>query len=150
MKKVLLSIAASAIVLCATGAGLYVWNEAPVVPALSSADAGSNSRPYVIKLHAQWCPKCLMTKGAWSDLQARYAGRVNFLVFDYTNQRTTDASEVDARRIGLGEFFENAGGTGSVIVLDGRTKEVVSRISGVQDVEAYAAAVDAALARAGA
>jgi thiol-disulfide isomerase/thioredoxin len=148
--RVLCSIAAAAVVLVVAGAGLYVWNEAPVVPAISAAGDARDGRPYVIKLHAQWCPKCLMTKGAWSELQARYDGRVNFLVFDYTTQRTTDASEVDARRVGLGEFFENAGGTGSVVVLDGRTREVVSWISGVHDLAEYAAAVDAALGRAGA
>jgi len=150
MKRILLLTAALAIVLSTAGAGLYVWNRAPVVPAISAADAAGDRRPYVIKLHAQWCPKCLMTKGAWSDLQERYAGRVNFLVFDFTSQRTTDASGIDARRVGLGEFFENAGGTGSVVVLDGRTLEVVSWISGVHDVDDYAAAVDAALRRAGA
>jgi thiol-disulfide isomerase/thioredoxin len=149
MKRILFSIALGALTLLTAGAGLYSWNQAPVVPAIPSAEAAGNGRPYVIKLHAQWCPKCMMTKGAWSDLQARYAGRVNFLVFDYTSQRTTDASGIDARRVGLGAFFENAGGTGSVVVLDGATKEVVSWISGVHDVSAYAAAVDAALGRAG-
>jgi thiol-disulfide isomerase/thioredoxin len=150
MKKIVFAIAATAVVLAAAAGGLYAWNRAPVVPPISASDVARTDRPIVIKLHAQWCPKCLMTKGAWSQLQERYEGRVNFVVFDYTNQRTTDASEVEARRVGLGDFFKDAGGTGSVIILDGRTRAVRAWISGVHGVAEYTTAIDAALRQSGA
>ena len=145
MKKALFLALALCLLLTAGGAGLYAWNRAPAVPPVSAVPDG---RPYVIKLHAQWCPKCLMTKGAWSQLQDAYMNRVNFLVFDFTDQGTTDASGVEARRVGLGEFFETAGGTGSVIVLDGRTREVRAWISGVHGFAEYAAAIDETLRKA--
>jgi hypothetical protein len=33
------------------------------------ADIESSSRPYVIKVHARWCPVCMMTKGVWNRVQ---------------------------------------------------------------------------------
>jgi thiol-disulfide isomerase/thioredoxin len=149
VKRALIVGAAVLAVLGMLAAGLYAWNTAPKVASIPAAEQDREGRPYVIKLHAQWCPKCLMTKGAWSELQAKYTGRVHFLVFDFTNQATTDASGLAAHRVGLGDFFENTGGTGSVIVLDGRTREVHAWLSGVHDVAEYSEAIDAALRKSG-
>src|SRR5688572_32600851 len=116
MKRALIAAVVITGVLAVAVAGLYAWNTVPPATSIPSVEHERGGKPYVVKLHAQWCPKCLMTKGAWAELQEKYAGRAHFLVFDFTNQRTTDASGVEANRLGLGEFFENAGGTGSVIV----------------------------------
>src|SRR5207247_16295 len=110
---------------------LYLRNAPPSVTAISTAEATNPSRPFVVKLHAQWCPICMVTKGVWSQIDAAYSGRVNFVVFDFTNQATTDASRVEARRLGLERFFDdNVGWTGTIAVLDGHTKEVAAMIHG--------------------
>jgi hypothetical protein len=31
------------------------------------------TKPYVVKLHAQWCPVCMMTKGVWSRVETSYS-----------------------------------------------------------------------------
>jgi hypothetical protein len=130
----------------AAGSVLYLRNATPVVPAITFVEAANPTKPYVVKLHAQWCPVCMLTKGVWSRVEATYSMRANLVVFDFTNQETTDASRAEAGRLGLGKVFdENAGWTGTILVLDGRTKDVTASIHGGRDITEYNAAIDAAL-----
>jgi hypothetical protein len=142
MRRVLFSVAA----LFAVGYALYAGNSAPAVAPVSAADAASGAKPYVVKLHAQWCPYCLVTKGVWSEIEQTYSSRVHLVVLDFTNAGNTEASRVEAARLGLEKFYdEYAGATGTIVVLDGRTKEVTAEITGSRDFAEYRAAIDAAL-----
>jgi hypothetical protein len=146
IRKVLLAAAALIAVLVVFGFVMYVMNPAPGVPAVSAADAANPEKPYVVKIHAQWCAVCMVTKGVWSEIENAYSGRVNLLVLDVTNQATTDASRAEAKRLGLEQFFdEYSGGTGTILVLDGRTRLVTASISGSRDFAEYRAAIDATL-----
>jgi thiol-disulfide isomerase/thioredoxin len=137
-------------VLVGAGALLYARNTTPVVPSIATADAALAGSPWVVELHAQWCPVCMLTKGMWSEIEQSYAGRVRLAVFDFTNDATTAASRAEADRLGLGDVFEEAGfATGPILVLDGRTKDVVAWINGSRDFADYRAAIDSALAAAG-
>ena len=146
IKKILLTVASMAVAVIAVGGVLYLRNTAPVVPAISSADAANPSKPYVVKLHAQWCPICMLTTGVWSQIETTYAGQANFVVLDFTNDATTSASKAEATRLGLGKFFdENVGATGSISVLDGRTGREMASVQGVRGFDAYRAAIDEGL-----
>lgn len=146
IKKTLLVVALLTVVLVAFACVMYVRNRTPTVPAISSAEAANPSKPYVVKLHAQWCPVCMLTKAVWTQIEATYSMRVNLVVLDFTNQATADASRAEAKRLGLEQFFdENAGSTGTIVVLDGRTKEVTASIHGGRDFAEYRAAIDATL-----
>lgn len=135
--------------LAATGAILYLRNATPVVPTIASADAAAAGAPWVVKLHAQWCPVCMLTKGMWSEIEKNYDGRVRLAVFDFTDETTTAATHAEAQRLGLGAVLEEAGfATGPILVLDGRTKEIVAWINGSRDFAEYRAAIDTALAAA--
>jgi thiol-disulfide isomerase/thioredoxin len=149
MRKVLAFTLAVAVVLIAAGSFLYARNATPVVPAIATADAAAAGSPWVVKLHAQWCPVCMLTNGMWSEIERHYAGRVRLAVFDFTDKATTAASRAEAERLGLGGVFEEAGfATGPILVLDGRTKGIVAWINGSRDFGEYRAAIDAALAAA--
>jgi thiol-disulfide isomerase/thioredoxin len=125
---------------------LYAANRAPVVAPLSDDDVRASDQPFVVKLHAQWCPACMVTKDVWTRLHETYAGRARLVVFDFTNDETTATAAVEARRLGLERMFdEYSGATGFVVVLDGRTREVTSEVGG-RDFEAYRAAIDTAIA----
>jgi hypothetical protein len=90
----------------------------------------------------------MMTKGVWSQIEAAYSDRVNLLVLDFTNQSTTAASRAEARRLGLEKVFdEYFGGTGTIVVLNGR-REVSASINGSRDFAEYRAAIDANLMKA--
>jgi hypothetical protein len=147
MKKILLGMAVVVVALAGTGVILYAWNSAPALPPISAADA-SAGKPYVVKLHARWCPVCLVTKDVWSEIESAYAGRANLLVLDITNDRNAEASRAEARRLGLEAFFdESYGATGVIAVLDGRTRELTAWLDGNRDAAEYRAAIDAALTR---
>jgi thiol-disulfide isomerase/thioredoxin len=144
LKRLVLGVIALAAVLAATGVILYQSNAAPVTPALSAAEIALRDKPVVVKMHAKWCPKCMLQKGVWSEVEDAYAGRVHLVVLDFTDDDTTRAAERDARRLGLDAFFEEyAGATGFVVVLN-RNREVSSEVGG-RDFAPYRAAIDAAL-----
>lgn len=147
VKKILLGTTVLVTALIATGATLYVNNTAPAVPPVSPVEAAKTGRPYVVKLHAQWCPVCMITKDVWTQIEKAYAQRVNLVVLDFTTGANAEASRAEATRLGLTKFFDEYGGaTGSIVVLDGRTREVTASISGSRDFADYRAAIDAALA----
>jgi hypothetical protein len=146
IKKALLVVTFLAVAMVAVASVMYVRNAPPVVPALSDVDAANPSRPYVVKLHAQWCPICMLTKSVWSQIEVAYSARANFVVFDFTNQATTERSRAEAKRLGLEKFFDdNAGVTGTIAVLDGRTKEEAASIHGIRGFDEYRSAIDASL-----
>jgi hypothetical protein len=125
-------------------AWLLVTNPAPVVP--DSGDVPP-AAPVVVKLHARWCAICMATKGAWTEVQQAYAGRVRFVVFDFTSDTTTEVSRGQAARLGLEAVFnEYVGETGTVLVLDGTTRDVRHSLHGHRDSAQYRAAIDAVLA----
>jgi hypothetical protein len=145
-KKLLVVTGSIILALAAIVGAAYVTNAPPPVPTITAAEAADSTRPYVVKLHAQWCPICRVSKGVWSQIEQTYAGRVNLLVLDFTSDATTAASRAEATRLGLGAFFdEYEGVTGPVAVLDSRTREVTAFISG-RDFAEYRAAIDARLA----
>lgn len=143
IKKALLVTAA----LVACGFVMYVRNPAPIVPAIPAEALETNSgKPFVVKLHAQWCPVCMVTKDVWSEIEDAYSGRVHLVVLDFTSQAKTDASRIEAMRLGLNEVFEDYQGvTGAILVVDGRTRNVTADISGNRDFADYRAAIDDAL-----
>ena len=148
IRKLLAAAAAVAVALGATVAVLYVSNSAPVVPALSAAEAAASTKPFVIKLHARWCPYCMLTKDEWARVEQAYAGRVNFVVLDATNEAAIERSRLQAERLNLRQFFDDYNGaTGLMVVLDGRTKEVLAEVGGNAPFEEFQAAIDMALAR---
>ena len=141
-----MALLSTVVLLAAAAAVLIALNPAPKVPAISAGDVVS-SQPYVIKLHARWCLICMTTKGAWAAVQEAYAGRVRFVVFDFTSDATTEASRVEAVRLGLGTVFEEyRPETGTVLVIDGVSKEVRHALHGHRQAADYRAAIDATLA----
>jgi thiol-disulfide isomerase/thioredoxin len=140
------AVLSAVVLLAAAAAGLIALNPAPKVPAISAGDIAS-SQPYVIKLHARWCLICMTTKGAWAAVQQDYAGKVRFVVFDFTSDATTEASRVEAARLALTTVYEEYGPeTGTVLVVDGVSKEVRHALHGHRQAADYRAAIDATLA----
>lgn len=150
LKRIGLVSAAAIGLSIALGAALIVSNPPPRVPALPAAQAHAPGPPYVVKLHARWCPLCMTTRGVWSTIEQQYTGRVRFVVFDFTNDETTRASRDEARRIGLGTLFEEyVGETGTVLVVHGTSKAVIGDLHGDRDLTHYRTAIDRALQGAG-
>ena len=147
IKKLLVGTGVLLVAFIAGGWLLYASNAPPDTPPISAAAAADPSRPYIVKLHAQWCPICLVTKDVWSELAAEYEGRANLVVFDFTDEASTSASEAEAGRLGLGAFFaEHVGMSGAIAVVDGGSHELTALIGGNRSPAEYRAAIDASLA----
>lgn len=144
VKKLGFAVLAVLLLLAAVAGGLYLTNTAPAVQAISAAEIAVSDKPYVIKMHAQWCPKCMTQRGVWSEIADTYADRVHLVVFDFTDDETTAASRAEAARLGLNAFFdEYAGATGFVVVMN-RDKQVTGEVGGRQ-FDVYRQYVDDAL-----
>ena len=148
LKKALAVVLAIVSAIVVGGYVLYLRNTVPVVPVLDARDVASARKPIVVKLHAQWCVKCMATKDVWADIEKEYANRVHLLVMDFTDAASTELSRKEAQRLGLDRFFEEfSGATGIVVVLDAATKDVAAELGFSRDLSVYRAAIDAALAR---
>jgi thiol-disulfide isomerase/thioredoxin len=144
-RKILIGTGVVLAVLATSGYLVYAGNAAPIVATVSASAAADPNRPFIIKLHAQWCPICLVTRDVWSELAAEYEGQANLVVFDFTNEASTRASEAEANRLGLGAFFaEYAGMSGAIAVIDGASRETLALVTGNRDVDEYRAAIRAA------
>jgi len=142
-----LRVAASvALALTAVGLVLYARNAAPAVPPLTASAVADTGKPFVVKIHAQWCPVCMMTSNIWSQIDAAYGSRVHLVVLDFTNDENSERSRAEARRLGLDRMLdEYDGATGTIVVVNGRSKEVAASIKGSRDFAEYRAAIDKAL-----
>jgi thiol-disulfide isomerase/thioredoxin len=146
LKKTLLILSSLVVLVLGLGLIMFVSNRAPNVPTVSLSDPATATRPFVVKLHAQWCPICMLTKGTWTKLQTAYADRVNLVVFDITNNETTAASLAEAKRLGLEEFFDaHSGEVGSVYVLEGVSKVVKGSVPGDRELSEYSVVIDEVL-----
>ena len=142
-KKALFSLLLFGAVLAGAAGVMIAVNPAPKVARVSSTES---DRPYVVKLHARWCAVCAFTKPAWAKIEKAYSTSVNLVVFDFTNSATTEASRAEAKRLGLETFFEeHAGSTGTIAVIDGRTKKAITVLEGRRSDAEYHAAIEGAL-----
>lgn len=147
LKKILIGTALLIAVVAVTGAILFIGNAAPAVAAVTAAEAADPGRPFVVKLHAQWCPICLVTKDVWYELAEEYEGRANLVVFDFTDEDSTAASRAEAVRLGLGPFFDDyVGLSGAIAVIDGGSRETRALLGGKLPTDEYRTAIDASLA----
>lgn len=69
-------------------------------------------------------------------------------MLDFTDEARIQASRAEARRLGLEDLLDDYEGvSGAVLILDGRTREVLADIDGSRNFEDYRVAIDAALDR---
>lgn len=148
LRKLFGSILTLLVTLSGIAGALVISNAAPGVAPISAADISDTSKPYVVKLHARWCPVCMVTKAEWARIEATYADRIKLVVFDSTTTASAERSRAEASRLGLDERLdEYHGATGMVLVLDGETTEVLAQLGGNRPFEDYQDAIDSVLDR---
>ena len=105
-------------------------------------------KPVVVDVFATWCPACQNIAPTLSQLKTDYAGRVHFVVLDVTDRSTTSESEATAARPGLSQFLEdNKAQTGSVIIIDPATGNILAQDHNNANLEDYTTVLDQALAQ---
>lgn len=103
-----------------------------------------DKRPVVAIIAAEWCPSCKRIDPVVKEVMAAYSEKLNFVMFDVTNETTKAAAMETAKKLGLSEFFdEYKGKTSTVAIL--KDKKVVFKTSNNGNKSDYEKAFDKAL-----
>lgn len=73
---------------------------------MMSGKSGGKARPTVAIIRADWCSACKQVEPIIDDLKQQYAGKFNYVVFDVSNDETTERAAKSAKALGLSGFFE--------------------------------------------
>lgn len=69
-------------------------------------DENEDAKPIVAIIKADWCPYCKRVDPVISKLMGDYSEKLNFVVFDVTDEATTAESMKKAKEMGLEDFFK--------------------------------------------
>lgn len=117
------------------------------LPAFAGWSKTGTKRPVVAIIRAEWCSACQKLEPTMMELKSQYGDRIDFVMLDVSDDEKTAQSAAEARKLGLGKFFEaNKQKTSTVVVLSA-TKKIVFQTVQNFDREAYIQAFDAALAK---
>lgn len=106
------------------------------------APEGCSGKPYVVKIHADWCGSCKALKSVWQRIEIDLRDQATIVTLDVSDRVAYRESEATAERLGIREFFqEYRSRTGTVAVLDCKSHEPVAIMSAERDFEKYREAV---------
>jgi thiol-disulfide isomerase/thioredoxin len=105
-------------------------------------------KPVVVDVYASWCPACKNIAPTVSQLQQKYAGKVEFVVLDVSDKSTTATAEAKAKELGLSKFLtENKTQTGSLTIVDPATGNILAQQRNNPEITAYTKVLDAAITK---
>jgi thiol-disulfide isomerase/thioredoxin len=105
-------------------------------------------KPVVVDVYASWCPACKNIAPTVSQLEKKYAGKVEFVVLDVSDKSTTAAAEAKAKELGLSEFLAtNKNQTGSLTIVDPATGNILAQHRNNSAIDAYTKVLDVAIAK---
>ena len=95
--------------------------EALADPALAAQEV------YVLKFHADWCPKCKSLDPVYDAAAKEFAEKpVGFVKLDVTDKKTTKQAEETMKKLGLSDLWDkNKGRNGFMMIVDAETKKSV-------------------------
>lgn len=114
--------------------------------AMMKDDKMMDKRPVVVAIRADWCPYCKKLEPIMMDLMKEYGEKLNFVVFDITNEKTVMASKQLAKAKGLEEFFDQNKDKSAFVAVLKDNKQVFSAKYNTKR-ETYVEAFDQALQR---
>ncbi len=117
--------------------------------ALMIVPAMAKTKPTVAIIRAEWCSACQKLEPTMMELMKEYGNKVEFVVLDVSSDDKVAESQATAKKLGLGNFFEeNKKKTSTVAVfVKGNKPQFVTMAN--FDREAYVKAFDEAIAKAG-
>ena len=115
-------------------------------PNVAGASASRcESKPYVVKIHADWCASCKASKSTWAQVQSELSTQATLVTLDVTDRVAFQESRLQAERLGISEFFQQyRSKTGTIAVLDCRTREPVAKLTGERSLARYREAISKA------
>lgn len=130
----------------------------PFAASSSSSERRTNNKknvvkPTVVLLHADWCGACKKLAPTFAELKKEYGDRLNFVDLDVTNEATTAKAASEARKLGIGKFFDANQKKSSLVAIVGAKGKVLFHThysinrQGAFARETYVRAFDAALGK---
>ena len=106
-----------------------------------------DQKVYVLKYHADWCPKCKSLNPVYDAMTKKFKGKpVSFVKLDVTNEETTKRSDAKMKALGLEDIWEkNSGRNGFLMLVDAETKKSVTTLASGTTKEKAADAIESAL-----
>jgi thiol-disulfide isomerase/thioredoxin len=98
--------------------------------------------PFVAYIHADWCRTCRMLAPTWLAIESEFGERAHLVKLDVSDRAAVERSTAEAERLGLSEFFrEHRAATGTIGVIDGRTRQPIAVMRGENDLSKYREAI---------
>lgn len=117
------------------------------LPVLAKTPKPNARHPTVAIIRADWCSACQKLEPAMMELMNQYKGRINFVMLDVTDDQKAAKAASQARKLGIGKFFEaNKKHTSTVVVLSPAHKILYQTMQNF-DRDAYVKAFDEAIAK---
>ena len=105
-------------------------------------------KPVVVDIYATWCSKCKNIAPTLSSLKEKYKDKVNFVVFDVTDKKTSAASEKKAKELGLYKFFQdNKSKTSTVAIINPANGKVITQFRNNTNQDDYKKVLDAQIGK---
>lgn len=102
-------------------AGLFVGLLVIAFSFAAQAQDDDRAMPIVAVVKADWCTYCKRVEPVMMQLMKDYGEKLQFVVFDVTNDETSKAAMEKAEKLGLTQFFkEHKEKTSAVAVLKGK------------------------------
>jgi thiol-disulfide isomerase/thioredoxin len=126
----------------ATLVGLALFVLAGSAAMSEDAPEGCSGKPYVVKIHADWCGNCKALKSVWQRIETDLRDQATIVTLDVSDRVAYLESQATAERLDISEFFqEYRSRTGTIAVLDCKSHEPVVIMSAERDFEKYREAV---------
>jgi thiol-disulfide isomerase/thioredoxin len=108
----------------------------------NEAPESDEAKPYVVKIHADWCGTCKMLEPTWTRIRSELGDEAHVVNLDVSDRAALQRSQAEAERLGISEFFrEYRGSTGTIAVLDGKNHRPIAILRGETDFSKYQEAV---------
>lgn len=96
----------------------------------------SEPKLMVVKFHADWCGSCKAMGSVVTDLTNKLDGEpVLFTELDFTNNSTKHQSLLLASALGIEKALTDNKGTGFLLVIDTKSKQVKAKLTKTQSVK---------------
>ena len=101
-----------------------------------------SAKPYVVKIHADWCGSCKALESVWQRIETDLADQATAVKLDVSDRVAYAESVAEAEHLGISDFFqEYRSRTGTIAVLECNTRQPVAILNGERDLEKYRAAI---------
>jgi len=110
-----------------------------------SGDYVCETKPLVVKIHADWCGSCRATQPTWEKVVAELGDQATMISFDVTDRASYEVAVAKASDLGISDFLQDyRRQTGTIAVLDCKTRKPLTVLSGERDFTKYRKAIEEA------